>query len=133
MMTTIGDKIKFWKQFRDYTQADMAEKLDISITAYAKIEQNKTDVNYSRLEQIAKVLDISMAELVSVNDKPSYYFSQCGQNGTYGAYGGFVVNNQIDATKLDTRINEVEKEMKDFRDEVLASVKELIKTIKKDK
>ncbi len=129
-MTTIGDKIKFWKQFRDYTQADMAEKLNISITAYAKIEQNKTDVNYSRLEQIAKVLDISMADLVSVNDKPSYYLNQNSQNGTYG---GMIVTNQIDTSKLDTRINEVEKEMKDFKDEVLASVKELIQTIKKDK
>ena len=130
MMTTIGDKIKFWKQFRDYTQADMAEKLDISITAYAKIEQNKTDVNYSRLEQIAKVLDISMTELVSANDKPSYYLSQSSQNGTYG---GMIVTNQIDTSKLDTRINEIEKEMKDFKDEVLASVKELIKVMKKDK
>lgn len=43
----------------------MAEKLDITRSSYSKIESGSTDVNLSRLEQIAFVLDIKLIQLLS--------------------------------------------------------------------
>ena len=48
----------------------MADKLKISLPAYSKIERNITDVNYSRLEQIAKTFGITVVDLLSVSSKP---------------------------------------------------------------
>ena len=43
----------------------MAEKLDITRSSYSKIESGSTDVNLSRLEQIAFVLDVKLIQLLS--------------------------------------------------------------------
>ena len=49
----------------------MADRLSLSLPAYSKIERNITDVGFKRLTQIAKVLGISVVELLSIGAKPS--------------------------------------------------------------
>lgn len=43
----------------------MASKLDITRSSYSKIESGATDVNLSRLEQIAFILDVKLIDLLS--------------------------------------------------------------------
>lgn len=88
----IGGKIKTLRSLKGYSQEKMAELLDISPTSYAKIERDETDVNISRLEQIAKILELSVLELLGFGEKNFYYFHSNNQNG---AGGGFVVNNSV--------------------------------------
>lgn len=66
-MKTLGSKLRYFRLLKELSQEDMANELDISLPAYSKIERNITDVNFSRLSQIAKVLNISVADLLSVN------------------------------------------------------------------
>lgn len=49
----------------------MADKLNLSLPAYSKIERNITDVGFKRLTQIAKVFGITVVELLSISSKPS--------------------------------------------------------------
>ena len=65
----IDEKIKVIRTVRGWTQEYMAEKLGISTNAYAKIEQGKTDVNFSRLQQIAQVMEIELPLLLGLDDK----------------------------------------------------------------
>ncbi len=67
-MNTLGEKIRYFRKLKGLSQEDLAYELDISLTAYSKIERNITDINFSRLLQITKVLDISLVELLSVNE-----------------------------------------------------------------
>lgn len=67
-MNTLGEKIRYFRKLKGLSQEDLAYELDISLTAYSKIERNITDINFSRLLQITKVLDISLIELLSVNE-----------------------------------------------------------------
>lgn len=67
-MNTLGEKIRYFRKLKGLSQEDLAYELDISLTAYSKIERNITDVNFSRLIQITKVLDISLIGLLSVNE-----------------------------------------------------------------
>lgn len=46
----------------------MAHQLQISPTAYGDIERGKTDVNHSRIEQIAKILGFSTLEFFYVGE-----------------------------------------------------------------
>jgi len=63
------DKIRFMRQSKHWSQEDMADKLGMSVAGYAKIEQGKTDANFSKLEQIASVFDMDIVELLSVGEK----------------------------------------------------------------
>jgi transcriptional regulator with XRE-family HTH domain len=70
-MKTLGDKIRYFRNLKDWSQEEMADKLNLSLPAYSKIERNVTDVGFKRLTQIAKTLGISIVDLVSVSAKPS--------------------------------------------------------------
>lgn len=63
-MLEIGKKIRLLRQKKNWSQADIAVKLGISIAAFSKIEKDQTDVSLSRLHQIADALEISIADLI---------------------------------------------------------------------
>jgi transcriptional regulator with XRE-family HTH domain len=72
--------LKTIRKLRNLTQETVAEKLGISTYAYAKIERGETDVNISRLEQIAKIMEIELSQLFCcLNDKSIF---QLGTNNT---------------------------------------------------
>lgn len=70
-MKTIGDKIRYFRNLKNWSQEEIAHRLNISLPAYSKIERNITDVSFSRLNQIAKVYGITLIELLSVASKPA--------------------------------------------------------------
>lgn len=65
----IHENIRFMRLYKDWTQETMANKLGISTLAYAKIERGETDINLSRLQQIAEVMQINLTQLFGLNDK----------------------------------------------------------------
>ncbi|HEX3386545.1 MAG TPA: helix-turn-helix transcriptional regulator [Mucilaginibacter sp.] len=69
-MHLISKKLRLLRLERNWTQEDVARRLDISIPAYSKIEGGLTDVNLSRLEELAKVFDLSVIELLASEDQP---------------------------------------------------------------
>lgn len=67
-MKTLGKKIRLLRHQKSWSQEDVAKRLDISIPAFSKIETGITDINLSRLEQIAKLFDMSVVQLLTYND-----------------------------------------------------------------
>lgn len=63
------EKIRYMRQSKNWSQEDMADKLGMSVAGYAKIEQGKTDANFSKLEQIASVFEMDIVELLSFGEK----------------------------------------------------------------
>jgi len=76
----VHEKIKFIRQLKGWSQEDMAEKLAMSLNGYGSIERGETNVNLSRLEQIAQLFGIELSELVALNEKSIFYMS--GSNST---------------------------------------------------
>ncbi len=68
-MQGIGGKIKKVRELRNLTQEHMAEKIAMTQAGYSKIEQGVVDVPYSRLEQIAKALNVKVEDIVSFDEK----------------------------------------------------------------
>lgn len=66
-MKSIGDNIKQSRVSLGLSQAEAAKKLNISTPAFCKIETNQTDLNISRLLQIAKAFKVSAAQLLGEN------------------------------------------------------------------
>lgn len=67
-MKTLGKKIRLLRHQKGWSQEDVAKRLDISIPAFSKIETGITDVNLSRLDQISKLFDLSIVELLTIHD-----------------------------------------------------------------
>jgi len=75
-------KLKLIRSLKSWTQEDVADKLGISTHAYAKIERGETDVNLSRLQQIAEVMEIELSQLFGLDEKN--VFNLAGTHNTQG-------------------------------------------------
>ena len=71
----VYEKIHFLRQLKGWSQEDMAEKLDMSVNGYAKIERGETDISLSRLGFIAKVFEMDLLELFSFGEKNLFYLA----------------------------------------------------------
>lgn len=63
----IGKNIRTFRHQHGWSQEDVANRLGISIPAFSKIETGVTDINLSRLEQIADIYEIDVVQLFSMN------------------------------------------------------------------
>lgn len=70
-MDSIGKRIKALRQQKDWLQSDVAKKLNISVPAFSKIESDITDINISRLREIANIFGVGMTDLLSDNSSPA--------------------------------------------------------------
>jgi transcriptional regulator with XRE-family HTH domain len=100
---TIGEKIRHFRELKNYSQENMAEMLQISVKAYARIERNQTDVSISRLNQIANVLGANPLEIMMLGEKTFYYVHTSKNEGV-------VINNgSYQTTELKDLKSELEK------------------------
>jgi transcriptional regulator with XRE-family HTH domain len=87
MSTTIGFRIKQLREYRNYTQQFMADSLELSQNAYCKIETGMTKLTTDRLEDIARILDTPIENLLS-NDKQVFNF----ENSKIDKFYGYIEN-----------------------------------------
>jgi transcriptional regulator with XRE-family HTH domain len=62
----VGQNIRTLRHQRGWSQEDVANRLGISIPAFSKIETGVTDINLSRLEQIANIYEVNIVNLLSL-------------------------------------------------------------------
>lgn len=107
MKANIGDKIRKVRELKGYTQDFMAGKLEMSQRAYSKIENNDIKLDWGRIEDISKILDIEPTDLVSFDD--SLVFNNCSQSGK----ANVIHNNFPEELKksYEDRVNHLEKEV----------------------
>src|ERR1044072_4361495 len=66
---TIGKNIRTFRHQHGWSQEDVANRLGISIPAFSKIETGVTDINLSRLEQIANIFEINVAQMLALDSE----------------------------------------------------------------
>jgi len=69
-----GQKLKVIREFRNYSQEYIANKLGIRQNAYSRIETNQTKISAERLQQLASILSVPPEELLS-DKEPVIHFS----------------------------------------------------------
>lgn len=70
-----GQKLRMLREFRNYSQEYIAEKLGITQNAYSRIENNQTKITTDRLSRLAIILNIPPVELLS-DKEPVIQFSE---------------------------------------------------------
>ncbi|MFK5969054.1 MAG: helix-turn-helix transcriptional regulator [Candidatus Marithrix sp.] len=84
----INEKIRFIREINGWSQNEMASKLNMSTSGYSSIERGETNIQYSRLEQIAKILDLKLSELTDLDDRNFQIYLACDGSNNYGNYDG---------------------------------------------
>ncbi|WP_413667322.1 helix-turn-helix domain-containing protein [Mucilaginibacter sp. Mucisp86] len=64
---SVGKNIRTLRHQHGWSQEDVANRLGISIPAFSKIETGVTDINLSRLEQIANIFDINVVNILALD------------------------------------------------------------------
>ncbi|MGN7203817.1 helix-turn-helix domain-containing protein [Pedobacter sp. SAFR-022] len=109
-MKNVDQNIKQLRLERGWNQKIVAERLGISIPAYSKIESGITDINLSRLVQLASLFDVSVAEVL---------------------FGSAEINNKVDKKELTACEYELavkEKEVFNLQKKVIELFDELRNT-----
>jgi transcriptional regulator with XRE-family HTH domain len=125
------EKIRFMRQSKNWSQEDMADKLGMSVAGYAKIEQGRTDANFSKLEQIASVFDMDIVELLSFGEKN--VICLIGDNSMIGISQIMGSSKELvfEIQKLQLNLDHKE-EMLVQKDREIVNLKEMIALLKKE-
>lgn len=71
-MLNYHEKVRKLREFRNYTQEYMAEQLNLSQRAYSSLENGKTQLSVDRLVDICKLLDVSVGEILDIENQNIY-------------------------------------------------------------
>jgi transcriptional regulator with XRE-family HTH domain len=120
-MLEIGNNIRRIREIKNYTQEAVADMVGMSVSAYGDIERGKSDVNFTRLGEIAAALEVKPEEIVN--------FSSTVYNNTFNDYGLGVNHGTINNAPENMVIMErgiFDKMMKD-KDEEIAFLREQLR------
>lgn len=118
------DKIRAMREINQWTQEDMAEKLEMSANGYSKIERGVSTLNLEKLQQIANIFNIEASELLKTSGKG--LICLIGDNNSANYLGA------DDTEKLKLIIEHKDELLAKQQDEINA-LKEIIELLKNQK
>lgn len=105
---TLGHKIRVLRELKGFKQDFVANELNMTTNGYGKIERNETDVLFSRLEQIAKIFSVSVADILSIDEK-KIQFSIVSSNASF--HGTNYNQYNVDKEMYEKTIKGLEREV----------------------
>lgn len=111
-MLQVGAKIKKLRDLKGLTQTEMAEKLHLSLNAYGKVEREETELSINRLQEIAKILEVKLHDLLDF-DENRVVFNQTqtnNENATAIAYQESKNEFEGERKLYEARIADLQKE-----------------------
>ncbi len=128
----INKKLRQLREMQKWSQEEMAEKMGMSPSGYAKIERGENSVNIERLEQIAQIFNIDVADLTS-QEKGIIFVVGVGDNWTdsnnlqyYGTTESIIQENE----KLKLTLSHKDQLLKEKEREI-NTLNELVQALKK--
>ena len=103
MKTLVGNKIRMLRDMKGYSQEDMAREMNITASAYSKLERDETDIKLNQLVQIAKILGVDAQTILNFDEKQIFNFHNSHQN-TVGNREAHVYHNDKLIEVLQTQL-----------------------------
>lgn len=106
----LNDKLRTLRELNDFSQEDMADKLQMSTNGYAKIERGERRLDIPKLEQIVAIFGMDLMEFINFDvnravnliheNKQSiiYQINKNSQQNTY--FGAEDLQHEIDKLNL---------------------------------
>ena len=129
---SVNEKIRTIRETRNWSQEDMAEKMNMSKNGYAKIERGETKLNLHKLEQIANIFNIDVLEIIKNDDKNVLFFMNDHNTNYYGSNEN--LTSEIDRLKLTISHKDELLKQRDLvieqKDSEISALKEIISLLK---
>ena len=130
---SVNEKIRKIREAKDWSQEQMAEKLNMSLNGYAKIERGESKIYLDKLEQIAQVFDIDVVELMQSDGKNIYFQIESPLGSIYQGGGETQLLIEVERLKLAlSHANEKEellRKLLEQKDGEIQSLRNLIQKI----
>lgn len=130
-MGAIHNKIKKIREQSGLTQQEMADKMNMHIKTWQKVENGITKIDIERLQLIAEVFDTPIEDLINVDD--SVYINAIKDNEVGFNNSSVTINHKSEAEKdlYERLIAEKEKTIAD-KDKEIAFLRGLLDNLNKD-
>lgn len=119
----LSQKIRQLREFNQLTQDEMADKLSVSTSTYAKIEQGRrADLGVLELEKIAQIFDMDLINLLQVEKYTISITNNHQKDGTQYNHNHceHQANNQSELQLMlsckDEIISQLKQELNTLRD-----------------
>ncbi len=128
----LRQNIRDLREDKHLTQAVMAEKLGMSETGYAKIERGESGVRIERLQQIAQVLEVNIADLIPLGDEGVIVFNNSNDNFSNSNNFSLSLGNPALEAEISNLRNmiEMKNELLNAREREIAALQQQICTLK---
>jgi len=126
----VHEKIRSLRTSRGWTQETFADMLGMSTNGYANIERGDTDLGLQRLEQIAKLFEMSYLDILNMNEKSGFYFYANNNTNTTNCQ---IQSDQAVAHQLDKvqQENQFLKEKNAFLERENQNLQEIVALLNK--
>lgn len=110
----IHEKIKCLREFNHWTQEEVAERMGMSPSGYAKIERGETKLYLDKIQQIAQIFEVNLFDLLIADNSGDTFYNHVHNNGSSVYYKYYASNENIS--------NEIEslKQIIICKDEIIA-------------
>ncbi len=115
----VNEKIRFLRENQNWSQEEMANKLNMSTNGYSKIERGETRLTINKLEQISEVLGVDILELLSLGESNIVLFQDSDNN-----FNNSIINS---SQELAAEIKQL-KQTITHKDEMLAQKDALLQS-----
>ena len=120
---SVNEKVRLFRELNQWSQEEMAERMNMSVAGYAKILRGETNISLHKLKQIASVLQIDLLDLVSTHDSGVILVG--GENNQNhfrnNYYGNQAAELEVEKLKLELKhkdelLKQRENELETLRD-----------------
>lgn len=93
-LAQVGEKVRRLREIKGMRQESVAQELGMTTNGYGKIERGESSITLERLEQIARVLEMSPLDILRFDEKTVYHIQNMNSSAPQG-----VVNNYTATAK----------------------------------
>lgn len=130
---SIHNNIRLIREFKQLSQEDMAEKLNMSVSGYAKIERGVTRLQFDKLQKIAQVFDLDVVELISAGENNLIFMANENKADNSSVINSSYYNCDVgmaaEIEKLTLSLA-YQKELTSQKEEEILALKEIIQLLK---
>ena len=119
---SVNEKVRLFRELNQWSQEEMAERMNMSVAGYAKIERGETNISLHKLKQIASVLQIDI--LVGGENNQNHF-----RNNYYGNQSAEL---EVEKLKLELKHKDELLKQRENELETLRDIVNLLKQKMKD-
>lgn len=123
---SVNDKIRALRELNNWSQEDMAERLNMSKSSYSRLERDERKLDLAKLEKLAAIFKIDIGELVASDDKELVLLIGTNNNPDYGANGQITI--ELEKLKLGL---EHSRELLAQKDREISALRQLVAQLQK--